>query len=65
MRADSLGLRLRAEAPDAETLDQIQRGVAGRLEQIGRRDGLVVHWSPAPAAPSDTSPPGAHGEGSR
>jgi len=51
MRADSLGLRLRAEAPDAETLDQIQRGVAGQLEQIGRRDGLVVHWSPAPAAP--------------
>jgi len=45
MRADPLGL-LRAEAPDTETLDRIQRGVAGRLEQIGRRDGLVVHWSP-------------------
>lgn len=57
MRADPMGLQLRAEAPDTETLDRIQRGVAGRLEQIGRRDGLVVHRTPAPAGPPHTSPP--------
>ncbi len=56
MRADPLGLRLRAEAPDTETLDRIQRGVAGRLELIGRRDGLAVHWSPAPARAHDERP---------
>jgi len=55
MRADPLGLRLRAEAPDTETLDRIQRGVAGRLEQIGRRDGLVVHWA-GPAGPRPRPP---------
>lgn len=57
MHADPLGLRLRAAAPDAETLNQIQRGVAGRLEQIGHRDGLVVCWSPAPTEPPNPSPP--------
>lgn len=57
MQAEPMGLWLRAEAPDTATLDQIQRSVAGRLELIGRRDGLLVHWSPAPAGPPDTSPP--------
>ncbi len=62
MRADPLGLLLRAEAPDTESLARIQRGVAGRLEQIGRRDGLVVRWSPAPAGPPPhISTPSHHG----
>lgn len=55
MRAQPHGLLLRAEAEaeaeaaDTERLGWIQRGVAGRLERIGRRDGLVVRWSPATA----------------
>jgi len=43
-------LCLRAEAPDADTLHQLKQRVAGRLEQVGRRDGLTVTWASPPAA---------------
>jgi hypothetical protein len=46
LRAETSGLRLRAEAPDAERLRQLQQRIAGRLEQIGRRDHLSVTWIP-------------------
>ena len=46
LRAEPSGLSLRAEAPDTDTLDQLKHRVAGRLEQIGRRDGLTVQWVP-------------------
>ncbi|HCT78893.1 MAG TPA: DUF2218 domain-containing protein [Micromonosporaceae bacterium] len=46
LRADADGLRLRAEAPDAESLRQLEQRIAGRLEQIGRRDHLSVTWIP-------------------
>jgi len=49
MRPQPDGLLLRAEAPDAEKLGWIQRGVADRLVRIGRRDRLVVRWSAATA----------------
>lgn len=39
-------LTLRAEADDEDALSRITRAVAGRIEQIGRRDGLAVSWSP-------------------
>jgi hypothetical protein len=37
-------LRLRAEAADEESLRRIQELVTARLEKIGRRDQLTVHW---------------------
>lgn len=45
MRAQPQGLLLHAEAPDADKLDRIKRGVTVRLEQMGRRDALAVRWS--------------------
>jgi hypothetical protein len=46
MQAEPDRLALRVEGPDAASLDAIKRKVAERVEQIGRRDGLVVHWQP-------------------
>ncbi len=46
LRADPGVLTLRAEAPDEESLHQLEQRVAGRLEQVGRRDRLTVTWSP-------------------
>ena len=46
LRADPDVLILRAEAPDAESLHQLKQRVAGRLEQVGRRDRLTVTWTP-------------------
>jgi SAM-dependent methyltransferase len=37
-------LILRAEATTEQDLRRIQQLVGGRLEKIGRRDGLAVHW---------------------
>jgi hypothetical protein len=45
LRAEPGVLTLRAEAPDEQSLDRIEQRVAGRLEQIGRRDGLTVVWT--------------------
>ena len=50
LRAEPGGLSLRAEAPDADTLRQLQQRIAGRLEQVGRRDGLTVTWAPPHSA---------------
>jgi hypothetical protein len=47
MRAEPGRLALRVEGPDPAGLDAIKRKVAGRVEQIGRREGLVVRWQPA------------------
>jgi hypothetical protein len=47
MRAEPRGLALRVEARDTERLDAITRKVAERVEQVGRREGLVVRWQPA------------------
>jgi hypothetical protein len=38
-------LTLHIEAPDEDSLRQIQARVTDRLEQIGRRDGLSVRWN--------------------
>jgi hypothetical protein len=38
-------LMLRAEASDEDALRRIEHRVADRLEQIGRRDRLVVAWT--------------------
>ena len=37
-------LRLRASAPDAETLSRVEDVVGGHLERFGSRDALVVAW---------------------
>jgi hypothetical protein len=49
LRAEPGVLTLRAEAPDEESLHQLEQRVADRLEQVGRRDHLTVTW----AAPQD------------
>jgi len=49
LQAAGDALVLRAEADDAHELERIQDGIARRLEQIGRRDGLTVAWRPTEA----------------
>jgi len=44
MQATPPGLKLRAEAADAEGLRRIEDGITTRLEKIGRRDRLKVTW---------------------
>ena len=46
LHADPGVLTLRAEAPDEESLHQLEQRVADRLEQVGRRDRLTVTWTP-------------------
>lgn len=48
LHATDEALILTAEADDQQNLDQIQEGLARRLERIGRRDQLTVTWSRAP-----------------
>ncbi|MEU5991926.1 DUF2218 domain-containing protein [Spirillospora sp. NPDC047418] len=50
LRATPDGLVLRVEAAHETDLRQIQNGLAGRLEKIGRRDHLKVEWQ-GPEAP--------------
>ncbi|MEO7295288.1 MAG: DUF2218 domain-containing protein [Candidatus Limnocylindria bacterium] len=45
LRAEPGALWLAAQAPDAESLAQIQARIGSRLEDIGRRDGLTVTWT--------------------
>ena len=45
LQATGEALVLRAEAEDTQQLQRIQDGIARRLEQIGRRDGLTVVWN--------------------
>jgi hypothetical protein len=58
LRATDDALVLHAEADDEEHLRRIEEGVAGRLERIGRRDGLTVTWHrvDGPAGRSPTAP---------
>jgi hypothetical protein len=48
LSATPVGLRLQAESSAADQLAQLQRRLAGRIEQIGHRDSLTVHWNPPP-----------------
>lgn len=50
LRADPAGLTLRVESADASLLTRLSARVAERIEQIGRRDGLTVHWQPPTSA---------------
>jgi hypothetical protein len=45
LRAHPGVLTVRVEAPDEETLLQLKDRIAGKLEQIGRRDQLTVAWT--------------------
>jgi len=56
LRAEPGVLSLRAEAPDEAGLHQIERRVAERLEQVGRRDRLTVAWA-APHGTAEQPPP--------
>ncbi|MGW0765696.1 DUF2218 domain-containing protein [Streptomyces sp. NPDC002676] len=49
--ATAEALTLRVEADDEEALRKLRNGITGRLEKIGRRDGLTVTWQhpPTPA----------------
>jgi hypothetical protein len=46
VRAERGALVLRAEARDEDGLRELERRIADRVEQIGRRDGLTVTWTP-------------------
>ena len=61
LHADPGVLTLRAEAPDEESLHQLEQRVADRLEQVGRRDRLTVTWTPPQGAGErlPRRPPGA------
>ena len=48
-------LILQVEAADATRLGELSAHVAARIEQIGRRDGLQVHWQAKPAGQRDKS----------
>ena len=68
LRADPGVLTLRAEAPDQQRLHQLEQRVAGRLEQVGRRDRLTVAWTPPrgageqlPRQPAGATEAEAHG----
>lgn len=45
LRADRGVLVLRAEADDENSLHRLERRIAERLQQIGRRDRLTVTWN--------------------
>lgn len=53
MQATGEGLKLRAEASGVEELGGLQARLAGRIEQIGRRDGITVRWAPDFTAAAD------------
>jgi hypothetical protein len=68
LEATENALVLRVEADNEEALQRLQTGIAARVEKIGRRDGLQVHWqqmkpdttpSPVPTDGND----GAHDGG--
>ena len=43
-------LHLRAQAPDADTLERVQDVLGRHLERFGQRNELVVTWEPESAA---------------
>jgi hypothetical protein len=47
LHATAAELVLTAEADDQQRLRQIEVAITGRLERIGRRDGLAVTWAPS------------------
>jgi hypothetical protein len=47
MQVDPRGLVLRVESADPSRLDEIKQRIAERVEQVGRREGLVVRWQAA------------------
>jgi len=56
LRAEPGALILRAHAGDEASLRTLQQGITSRLEQIGRRDGLSVTWSPPQGVPEVADP---------
>jgi hypothetical protein len=72
LQATADTLTIRVETADEDTLRRLQDGIAGRLERIGRRDGLAVTWQRAqastgsPGEPAPGAPPAPHtGAGKR
>lgn len=55
LRAGSGLLTLTAEAPDEQTLRQIERRVGNRLRRLGKADHLAVTWGPL-RSPRDADP---------
>ena len=68
LRAEPGVLSLWAEAPDEESLRQVQDRVTERLERFGRRDRVTVTWTPPhgaaePQSRSPASHPASHERG--
>lgn len=61
LRAEQGVLSLRAEAPDEDSLRQVQDRVTERLERFGRRDQVTVKWaSPDGATERQPRSPATH-----
>ncbi len=60
MEATGEGLKLSAEAAGVAELGGLQARLAERIEQIGRRDGFTVRWTP-----DFTAAAGQHSTGHR
>jgi hypothetical protein len=43
-------LTLRGEAPDEDSLHELEQRIADRLKQVGRRDHPMVTWTPSQRA---------------
>jgi len=55
LQATANGLTVRVEAEDEDNLRRLQDSLARRLEAIGRRDQLTVHWQEPDSAPGDAT----------
>ena len=44
LNVEADALVMRADADDAETLDQVEDATRRHLERFGEKDGLVVTW---------------------
>jgi hypothetical protein len=62
LQATANTLTMRVDAADEDTLRQLQDGIAGRLQRIGRRDQLAVTWQrpDVAVAPDEQAPGAAH-----
>lgn len=60
LRATADALTVRIDADDEDTLRRLQAGLARRLEAIGRRDDLTIHWRESNSLsgrPTENAPP--------
>ncbi|MCF4165261.1 DUF2218 domain-containing protein [Zavarzinia compransoris] len=50
LKSDAEGLRLDAEAADADTLEQVQQVIESHLIRFAHREDLTMTWASTPAS---------------